>query len=706
MKYYVLILICACTLGVFAQENNTTRDTLKTSETEIKGELDEVVVEKKKKAIERKADRVIFDFSEQSHLNSGSLYDGLRKLPGLIISDVAGMLYQGKQLEVYMDGRPLNIYSNELNAYLEGMPANSIEKVEIITQPGAEFPATSGGAIINIITAKNPNRYLSATYSNGYSYTRYGKSRHKFNNSMTLSSANKLFSWQVNGGQSYNEGYQTTRFSAAEELITQNTSDRVNRFYYVKTGIKFDFGKDRLLLNYDVNGNNNNSYVNAFGTGFASDDKTTSKRIYQDAMATYQKRFEDTSKKLDIRLNYNNNTGDVAQLSRITSADILDNNTRQDFYQFKTDYTQGISLLEKGKISAGILADRLDFEAKNFGSRNLKYDRSTYSAYAEGQASYKKFDFIAGARLESYDIHGVTDQSNLIPFSQVRFFPNAAVQYNIMEQVYLKANYSKKISLPNTASLNPNNTSYQNPNVAFFGNPNLQPTIFNNYEVNLSAFEYFNINYSISDADNAIVNRIITTDSGAASISQNIASSTLHNFNIGIPLPYMLFTKGLAETLKMNFNPDEINFMYLYAGSQKNVIPGVDTKAVWNFNIMSQVILPAKVKFTANFNSSTAGGNYYFYSVQRPLSQQLDVTFAKKFLSGNLSASIYANDILNTNKQELGAVGTNLLYYSKYDSRRVGVSLNYKIPTKNKAAREADILSREKQQQQDQMIGN
>jgi hypothetical protein len=50
-------------------------------------------------------------------------------------------------------GRPLNISTTELNAFLEGMPANAIEKIEIITQPGAEFPAT-GGAILNIITNK------------------------------------------------------------------------------------------------------------------------------------------------------------------------------------------------------------------------------------------------------------------------------------------------------------------------------------------------------------------------------------------------------------------------------------------------------------------------------------------------------------------------------------------------------------------------
>ncbi len=689
---------------MFSQVVNDTikNDSIRAMETD----LDELVLEKKKKAVERKADRTIFNFSDQAHLNSGSLMEGLKKLPGLIISDVAGMLYQGKALQVYMDGRPLNIYSNELNAYLEGMPANSIEKVEIITQPGAEFPATSGGAIINIVTAKNANKYLSATYSNGYSYTKYTNARHRFNNSMLVSSGNKLLSWQIHGGQSYAESYQASRFTLPDWVLTDNVSDKVNRFYYLKSGVKFDFKKDRLLLNYDINGSSNTSYVEAFGEGFTADDKTRSERFYQDAMLTYQKRFDDPFTKLDFRLNYNNNNSDLNQNSRINQNSVLENNSDQNFYQFKTDYTQDITFLDKSKISAGVLADRLDFTAEDRTVKTLEYTRSSYAAYGEAQVTYKQFDFIAGGRLESYDISGNTDTDDLIPFKLTRFFPNATIQYNIMPQVYFNANFNKKISLPDTSSLNPNNTNYQNPNVGTFGSPYLQPTIYNNYEVLLSAFEYCTIGYSRTDTDNQIINRIVTTENGAASISQNLPKATIHNFNFGIPLPYMLFTKGLNATLKMDFNPDEINFMYIYAGYQKHVIPGVDTKAVWNINLSSQIILPKKIKLSANFNTSTAGGNYFYYTVQRPLYQQLDLTFSRKFMSDNLSVSVYANDILNTNRQGFGSVGTDILYTNRNDTRRVGLSLNYKIPTKNKLAKESDILTNEKQQQQDNLIKN
>ena len=77
MKLFSTSLLCMISiLSFYAQEKEKTTTN-----------LDEVVVAKKRKAIEKKADRTIFDFSGQSQLNSGSVLEGLQKLPGLIISD-------------------------------------------------------------------------------------------------------------------------------------------------------------------------------------------------------------------------------------------------------------------------------------------------------------------------------------------------------------------------------------------------------------------------------------------------------------------------------------------------------------------------------------------------------------------------------------------------------------------------------------------
>ncbi len=668
-------------------------------------ELNEVTIIKTKKAIEQKADRTIFNFADQPNLNTGSVLEGIKKLPGLIASDIAGMMYQGKQLDVFMDGRPLNISTNELNAFLEGMPANAIEKIEIITQPGAEFPATSGGAILNIITNKNAKNYLSATYTNSSSFTSYDDVRFRMNNSLLLSAKNKYFGWQLNIGQNYRESAVWTSLQKQENgmnsLLSKTDADRTGRNNFVKSALTFDIGKDRLLLNYDVTHNNNDSNTLGSGPGFSTNDASQSTSLRQDAVVTYQKKFKDAGKKLEFKFNYNNNTNDF-QLNPVgSSASTLDNSSNQNLYNAKFDYSQPMKFSDEGKISFGGLYEELLFDAKSMGTKNLEYKRRTSASYLEFQTKFDKMNFIVGGRAEDYNITGRTDVAVLSPFKQFRFFPNASAQYNFSTSVNFNVNYNKKITLPSTSALNPNNTNYQNPNVDYSGNPNLQPTIFDNYEVKLSAFDYAFISYNISSAKNQVINRVTLDNDVVSNTNENIPEVKIHNFSVGMPIPYMLFTKGLAETMKMNVNPDTMNFLYVYAGYQYHQIPNVDTNGFWMFNFMSQIVLPKNIKFVANYNYVVPKGNYFYFIAVEPLRNSLDLTFSKKFLKDQLTLSVFADDVLNTNRNAFNAFETPLLISSKQDTRKFGFSLNYKIPTKNKLAKETpNLLNKEKKEEE------
>lgn len=667
-------------------------------------ELNEVAIVKTKKAIEQKADRTVFDFSSQPSLNSGSVLEGIKKLPGLIASDVAGMMYQGKQLDVFMDGRPLNITSNELNSFLEGMPANAIEKIEIITQPGAEFPATSGGAIMNIITNKNAKNYLSATYTNSTNFTSYDHLRWRINNSLLLSAKNKYFGWQLNVGQNYRESAVWTSLTKNENnttsLLSTTEADRLGRTNFAKSALTFDIGNDRLLFNYDVNYSNNNSNTLGNGPGFSTNDDSFTDALRQDFVVTFQKKFEDKSKKLDFRFNYNSNQNDFTLNSRANNATLLDNASTQELYNAKFDYSQPIAFSDEGKISFGGLYEALLFETQNMEIVNLDYQRKTAAAYGELQTKFDKFNFIVGGRAEDYNITGKTNTADLIPFKQFRFFPNASAQYNFSNSVYFNVNYNKKISLPSTSALNPNNTNYQNPNIDYSGNPNLQPTIFDNYEAKLSAFDYAFIGYNVSSAQNQVINRVLLTDDVVVNTNVNVPQIKIHNFNVGMPIPYMLFTKGLKETLKMNINPDKMNFLYLYTAYQFHQIPEIKTNGFWMFNLMSQILLPKDIKFVANFNYIMSKGNYFYFIAEKPFNNTLDLTFSKKFFKDQLSVSISADDIFNSNRFVFSSVGTPLLLANKNDTRRFGFSVNYKIPTKNKFAKEdPNLLNKEKKEE-------
>lgn len=721
MKKTIFALSLVSSVLVFAQEKSNNQPKEK--------QIDGVVITKTKKAVEQKADRTIFDFSEQPQLNNGNVLEGIKKLPGLVATDIAGMMYQGKMLDVYLNGRPLNITSNELNSFLEGMPANSVERIEVITQPGAEFPATSGGAIMNIITNKNANKYLTATYSGNYSFSNYDKYRSRTTNSVNLNARNKLFGWQLNVGQNYRE----SMLNSQQDVLLNSNTDRLGRGYFAKSGLTFDLGQDRLLLNYDIYHNNNDNYTLSSGHGdlpfdnnkedlreafYTSSDVAHTNSLRQEAVVTYQKRFADKSQKLDFQFGYTRSNSKFSQDNffqdgnfaadpqpPINSAmsgvkDLLNNKSVMNIANFKIDYAQPIKLLDGGKVSFGGLYERQKYDTESFGLTNLEYQRQTASTYLEFQAKLKKFDFTLGSRAENYDITGITRyfdkdkklvEANLLPFNKFKLFPNASVQYNLMNQVYVAANYNKKISLPSISALNPNNVTFSGPSTEVNGNPNLQPTIFDNYEIKISAFDYAFIGYSVSSASNQVAQVIRKNGRKLFNEQMNISNMKIHNFNVGLPVPFQIFTKSIGEIMKSNFNPDKMNFMYIYAGYQKHDIDNLNNKGFWIFNVMTQLLLPKDIKLTANYSYLTPKAGYFYFTAEKPFNNNLDITLTKKFMNNRLTVSVFANDIFNGQIMQVRSnppSGESVMLRTKYDSRNFGISINYKIPTKNKLAKE------------------
>ncbi|MGN7759463.1 outer membrane beta-barrel protein [Chryseobacterium sp. 22532] len=729
MRKTIFTLSLLASFFAYSQEKNS-------SNAEKEKQIEGVVITKTKKAVEQKADRTIFDFSEQPQLNNGNVLEGIKKLPGLVSTDIAGMMYQGKILDVYLNGRPLNITSNELNSFLEGMPANSVDRIEVITQPGAEYPATSGGAIMNIITNKNANKYLTATYSGNYSFTNYDKFRSRTTNSLNLNARNKLFGWQLNVGQNYRE----SMLNGDQDVLLHNNTDRIGRGYFAKSGLTFDLGQDRLLLNYDIYHNNNDNYTASTGLAdipvslnpvtyreadYEASDVAHTNNLRQEAVVTYQKRFSEKSQKLDFQFGYTKATSKFSQdnffqrgfytdiwqpFLNVGGENVLDNKSDMRVANFKVDYSQPIKLLDGGKVSLGGLYERQDYDTESKGLTNLEYQRQTASTYLEFQAKLKKFDFTLGARAENYDISGITRtikdnavlERDLTPFNKFKLFPNASVQYSLMNQVYIAANYNKKITLPSISALNPNNVIFASPNTEVTGNPDLQPTIFDNYELKVSAFDYAFIGYSVSSAKDQVAQIIMKNGKNLYNKQVNISNMKIHNFNVGLPIPFMIFSKPMSEIMKFNFNPDKINFMYLYAGYQKHDIDNLNNKGFWIFNIMTQLLLPKDIKLTANYSYLTPKAGYFYFTADKPFNNNLDITLTKKFMNNRLTVSVFANDIFNGQVMQVYSnppEGQPVMIRSKYDTRNFGISINYKIPTKNKLAKEdPNILNQTKKE--------
>ena len=713
MKKQIAVLSLLISVMGWAQED---KPQTQKKEKEIK----EVTITKTKKAVEQKADRTIFDFSEQPNLNTGTALEGIKKLPGLIVSDLTGMAYQGKMLDVYMDGRPLNITSNELSAFLEGMPASAIDRIEVVTSPGAEYPATSGGAILDIITSKSARSYLTATYSGNYSFSNYDKYRSKTNNSILLNSKNRWFGWQLNVGQNYREAMEDSEVDNISKIF----NDERNRGYFTKAALTFDFSQnDRLLLNYNLNYSNNDVAVQSngiySGLSYTREDETKSLGLRHEASATYQKRFSGSDRKLDFKFTYTKRDNDFKQenlfLNQIpTNQLVLDNSSDARMAEFRVDFSQPLNLFDKGKISVGGLYDRRYFTTESRGITNLDYQRQTASSYVELQTTIGKLDFILGTRAEDYDISGTTYNStthqydDLHKFKQYRFFPNASVQYNITKGVNFAVNYNKKISLPSISVLNPNSNTYGNSNYRMTGNANLQPTIYDNIEAEISAFDYIFLGYNLSLGDNEYAQKMTRSGDEVSINYENISSARIHNFNIGFPIPLMIFTKPIKEIKNTinTINTGEVSYLYFYTNYQLQRLPNINN-GFWFFNLNAQIVLPKGIKLNANYNYNLPKGGFYYFQMDKPVNNALDITLSRKFMKDRLNVSLYVYDVFNTTKMALRSIyqASNVLTSDKSDTRTFGISVNYKIPTRNKLAKEnPNMLGSDKKEDEGGLI--
>lgn len=668
MKKLVTLLCLVPVL--FIAQSREKQDTLKTKE------IKTVELKSKKKEVEHLADRTIYNFENQSHLNSGSMMEGLKKIPGVIASESVDVMYQGKTLDVYMDGKPMRMSGSDLTAFLEGLPANSIEKIEIITNPGAEFPATSGNAVLNIISSRKSASYNTLTYSGNYGFSHEDKYRNKTNNSVFYSSKYKDISWKINTGQSYKE---STLYNEFSDLYRIN-HDKTANFHFIRPSFAYNFKNAKLLLDYDLVVN---TLDNSVFELHRSDIRTENKTVRNEISAGFQQFFNGSSRnKLELKTIYTDYD------SRFQQSDyyLVKNNSFNKNLTFRADYTRPLEFWEKSKLSVGLRHDTEKIDIQSNIAAPLSFLRKTFSAYTELNTSLYQLDFIMGFRGENYDHQG-DFSGKTVGYNRFKLFPNASIKYNLMNSIFVAVNYNKKIRLPSVTALNPNNTIFQNQNISYNGNPNLQPTLSDNYGVKISAFDYANLSYDVSHSQNDVIFLATKNGQDIQYQYQNVPDLTVHTFSAGLPLPLMLFTKGFDELMKFNFDVDKINILYFYVDYQKYKSSLIGKqKGIWSFFVSSQFILPKEINLQMTYRI-TGTGNYRYLLIDKPFQNSLNFTISKKFLNNNLYLSIYGNDILNTSKTVARSLPliNGVSTHQKIDSRHFGISLTYKLMSSKKS---------------------
>ncbi len=712
MKSILFSIIFLVSTSLFAQDtekNNVAQDSVKPNEKTT--QIEEIqVIANKKQFLKRDSDKTTVSVKDNPMLSSGNAYDAVKKMPGVISSPTGSLTLNGKGVAIYIDGSPSTLSGADLQNYLSSLPANAIDKVELIYNPGAAFDANSSGSVINIVTSSKRLKGVNATINMNYSFNKYQKPSPQ----ILLNGKEKNFSWQTMLGYNYTDGEEQstngqvfTFFNPDKRLDQERLTVTTNRNAYFRVGTNYKLSKkSNLLFNYNVNLGNDRAVFNAKTSGTGIDDyfnngTTKAKTNNHEISLQYKTKLDTIGRTLDITAFTNIFDKAPKTFSNATSnGENSFNNSSIDLnllnsylkYDFAIPFEKlKFSINTGGKFNFIKVKDNGIYNSGNttnstFSNSAIDFDyiENNLAFYAEARKKIKKFNFTLGLRFEDFNVERTASTTpDKIKYKSQNLFPNVSALYELNPNINISASYSRKISQPNYGVLDPNTSSgfdqYNNSQ----GNPFLKPTYFDNYAFSVNAFQFVEIgtNYTVSKDNNLFL--------FSANDNEFVSNQTFQQFDkfktltafLSFPLPLDYFLKGKDEFQKRMNDLDRMNYIFFSINYIKSVTEGYafsfDSKPIWNYAAQSQFILPWDIKNSMTYYILPKG-NWEIYKITKPI-QQFDISFNKDFMNKKLKVGLHVFDVFNSNQINALISSTNLEtnFYKKEDTRTFRISLTY-----------------------------
>ncbi len=668
--------------------------------------LDEVsVYGKKRQFLKIEADKTTVAIKENAMLSAGTTLEAIKKIPGVITAPNGGLSLNGKGVNIYIDGSPSTLTGSDLQNYLSSLPANVVEKIELIANPGAAYDANSRGSIINIITNSKRMKGVNATFNINYNFNKYQKPSPQ----ISLNGKEKDLSWQTTLGYNYIDsenkninGQTFTNYFGGSSVLNQNSFNlNTNRELYFRVGTNYKLNKiSNLLFNYNGNYSNDRNIfdgqTSASGIDYANNGLTKNKNKNNEISLQYKTKLDTIGRTLDV-------TGfaNLYDKNPITLADANDNIAKQksfnnsnlnfklNNYYLKYDFAipfkkMDFSLNTGGKYNILKVKNLGNYETIS-SKENIDFDYSenNLAFYAEVRKKIKKFSFTVGLRYENFDVTRKTNINDPIKFKNNNVFPNISANYELTESVNISTSYSKKIEQPSYSNLDPNNNSSFNQYNTSQGNLFLNPTFFDNYEFKISAFQFvqLGVDYTSSKDNNLFVFNAKPDELISNTTAQQFEKLSTFSSYLSFPLPLDYFFKGKEEFEKRMTDMDKMNYVFFNISYIKSNIKGYvfpyENKAIWQLAAQSQILLPWDIKNSMSY-FILPNGNWQIYKITKPI-QQFDISFNKDFMNKKLKVGLHVFDVFNINEINAQIAGANLLtnFYEKQDSRTFRISLTY-----------------------------
>lgn len=449
--------------------------------------------------------------------------DVLENVPSVQVDADGKISLRGNEnVVVQINGRPTPIRGPQLASYLKGLPANTLERVEVIPNPSAKQDPEGMAGIINIVMKQGVDLGTSGGFmlaaSTEEQYNVSGNIGHQAGPLALFGTygfiSNKRAAVGVN---------DLTRFNSSNlpRSFTEQDLDQQSEFQAHNFSLNADYTinkRDVLLATVQANrrGMDDGSlmaYDELDGDRVLVDEYLRLRNADENAnMVDASLSFRRTTppagpggqkREFIAEFRYNrSHDWDVARLFREATSgqqtDIETNDTdvlgKQ--YTAQIDYTRGLgktTKLETGYKGNARLLDS-DFLAMKDEQGNgqwvrsdlsnaLEFDEYVNAVYGVISGTGKRLDWQAGLRAEyaSREFALVSTADNY-DHDYTSLFPSALLNYKLNDKTQAKVSYSRRIRRPSREELNPFPRFFDLNNV-FIGNPNLDPEYTDAFEL-------------------------------------------------------------------------------------------------------------------------------------------------------------------------------------------------------------------------------
>ncbi len=682
--------------------------------------LDEAVVVAQRPLFEQKPDKLVMNIANSSIAAGGTVLEVLQKMPGLVVANDQIKLGGTRDVQVWIDGKPSNY--TDVAAALKDMPSDQVDRVELITQPGARYDA-AGGPILNIILKRNAELGFTGTAALTLGGSRYDESAldlgikkfYRVNPSVNMNY--RSGQWNLFGSYSYGHREYFSLISVdrliANEAYSQNNYSNNNAdfqnyrfgadFYATKkttVGVLFKgwnrVGEDAAKSVTDVFTKNTSDKINSFVT----ENNANSTRSNASANINLKHEFDQkTGHNFNFDLDYaqfqTNNVTDLTIYKNAanTFRSKSQQNLKQpvDIFTAKIDYSLPIDSTFKmdagAKSSFSTIDNRLVFsrggEVSRGESNDFLYKENINAGYFNVSKKLKKFEFNAGLRVEQTIVSGVSMTTNVLDRNYTQLFPSASALYRFDKHMGLQASYSKRVDRPSFQQQNP--FSFFVDSLTYTrGNPNLRPQILNTAKLAVvyDGQPFVSVEYTKTD-DVIIENAPILEGTKTYTTAANLAANENWTFQINAPLNFAKWIDGYIgnQAIYNAYNADYQG--YKYEASRWH----------WLAYTGATIKLPKEIKFEVN-------GWYMTKFLEEFLTLNrmggLFFGLSKTFLDKRARISFNYNDVLYSQKTDamIGFGDVNVHFRQRNDSRNARLSFSYQFGnTKVKGSRKRSVGS-------------